>query len=116
MKYVKIPNLPENAGTVIVSQCISQTAAESLLKLGCTPLYAPRLPMSLEAISDHPDCMLAHIGGNRFVSAPGCYEFFKEKLKNAVVICGTADIYGTYPGDCAYNIAWVGERVIHNLK
>ncbi len=116
MRYVKIPNLPENADTVIVSQCISAEAAEGLLKLGCTPLYAPRLPMAIEAVSDHPDCMLAHIGENRFITAPVCFEFFKEKLKDAELICGTSDIYGTYPQDAAYNIAWVGERVIHNEK
>ncbi len=114
MKYVQSPNLPEDAGCVIVSGRITEEIAGNIRKFGIEIIYAPELPLKTAGISDHPDCQIAHIGDNKFVVSPLVADFYADKLEGAEIICGTADIRRNYPHDAAYNIAWVGNKVFHN--
>ncbi len=115
MKYLKIPNLPENAASVIVSECIGAKICKNLQKFADI-IYAPNLPLDPGGISDHADCRIAHIGGNRFVVSPDVFDYYKNALKDADIICGASDINGNYPAVAAYNIAWVGNHILHNEK
>ena len=116
LKYVQTPNLPIHADTVIVSECITREMADSLKRFGCGILYAPNIPMAFEGISDHPDCRIAHMGGNVFIAAPDAAQYYKNLLPDANLIQGISPVGGNYPGDAAYNIAWIGNRAMHNIK
>jgi len=118
MKFVDTPNLPENAGAVIVSADTPQEILNALQDLGIDTISSPRLNNELNPIINHPDTNIVHINSEKFVCSPETYSYYKSIFYNtgANLICGNTAINGKYPKDAAYNIAIVSNHIFLNTK
>lgn len=67
-------------------------------------------------VNTHPDMQIHFITSRCAVVAPSAYDYYRKILPNSIDLYrGEKDPDGTYPGDCAYNVAKVGKKVIGNL-
>lgn len=66
----------------------------------------------------HADMQICKCSDDLFISAPSCYEYYKNKLSdfNVKIICGKTTLDSNYPKDIAYNVAWIGKSAIHNFN
>ncbi len=72
-------------------------------------LYSP--------VNTHPDMQIHFTSCNTAVVAPSAYNHYAQILPdNIKLIKGSKDPDCTYPGDCAYNVAKLGKKVIGNLR
>ena len=118
MNFVNVPNLPQNAATVIVSADIPEDVLENLHTLGIDIIFAPRLADDINPIINHPDVGIVHINSKKFVCSPETYEHYLTEFSGtgADLICGNTSIIGKYPKDSAYNIARVSSHIFMNAK
>lgn len=67
-------------------------------------------------VNTHPDMQIHFITERIAVVAPSAYDYYRSVLPRRVILYkGEKDPDSTYPGDCAYNVAKVGKKVIGNL-
>lgn len=67
-------------------------------------------------VNTHPDMQIHFITNNCAVVAPAAYNYYRRLLPERIILHkGEKDPDSTYPGDCAYNVAKVGKKVIGNL-
>lgn len=118
MKFVDRPNLPENAGVVIVSANTTQEILSSLHALGIDTILSPHLDDTQNPIINHPDVGIVHINSGNFVCSPETYSYYKDVFlgTGANLICGYTSTNGKYPHDAAYNIAIVSNHTFLNTK
>lgn len=94
----------------IVSERISDSQRDRLMREGFRPLPCPASDLLPEPISHHPDSLLARVGDQIF-----CYEGYKKKnerffcdlqaLCPEISVEGLPDALGAlYPEDCRYNL------------
>ncbi len=70
-----------------------------------------------QPVNTHPDMQIHFASRTLAFAAPSAFEHYRTLLPDSVrLICGAADPGSTYPYDCAYNIARVGNRIIGNFK
>ncbi len=113
MKFVEKPNLPDKrVSCVIADYRISEDSLQTLKKLGVEVILSCEIPALYDAVKGHPDMMIHHLGGNRFVTAPEAYEHFSKALPDSNIIQGSKTLNGKYPYDIAYNAASVGDKLI----
>ncbi len=68
-------------------------------------------------VNTHPDMQIHLIFDDFAVVAPSVYEYYKSILPpNITLVKGDNDPKNTYPGDCAYNVAKLGNKIIGNHK
>lgn len=116
MKFVKVPNNPECASTVLIAKNAPQGVVEGLKKLNITPLFGDVIEYDVEAVKYHIDTQITHIGGNKFVVSPYLFDHYSRVLPEADLLIGNTTFTGTYPDDAAYNVASIGRFAIHNFK
>ncbi len=67
-------------------------------------------------VNTHPDMQIHFITNNCAVVVPSAYNYYRNVLPEHIILYkGEKDPDSTYPGDCAYNVAKVGKKVIGNL-
>ena len=70
-----------------------------------------------QPVNTHPDMQIHFFDEVTAVSAPKAYSYYKDRLpKSITLLKGDKDPDCTYPGDCAYNVAKVGKKVIGKLS
>lgn len=119
MQFVNIPNVPEYVARVVIIDGRADYAIEHKLRLmGIDVVRTERIEGVDDIIAYHPDIMVHHVGGERFVYAPGTSPVFLQKLKDmgCSLIQGQCVLNGRYPGDIAYNVARIGHLAFHNTK
>ncbi len=68
-------------------------------------------------VNTHPDMQIHFISSDFAVVAPYVYEYYRNILPASItLIKGDKDPQNTYPGDCAYNVAKMGNKIIGNHK
>lgn len=68
-------------------------------------------------VNTHPDMQIHFITKDCAVVAPSAYNYYRSILPECIILHkGEKDPNSTYPGDCAYNVAKVGKKVIGNLE
>lgn len=113
MKYVKNPNLPENASAVITAANTPQNIKNELEKLNIRIIPSAEINFKVSGITMHPDMQIVHMGGDKFVTHKSAFEHYKKYLP---CICGASENIGTYPQDIAYNVAIAGKLMICSKK
>lgn len=116
MKFVKEPNNPINASAVIIAQNAPDDVTAGLKKFNILPIFGGKINFKVEAVSNHIDTQITHIGGEKFVVSPHLFDHYNKVLSGAQIIKGESILTGTYPDDAAYNVASVGKYIIHNFK
>lgn len=102
---------------VIINRESSFKILNELSKLGYEVILSAEIDNFSSSIKLHPDIQLHVIDENNIVCAPNCYEYYKSVLPNKInLIKGKKELGVTYPDDCAYNVARVGEYVICNTN
>ena len=70
-----------------------------------------------KAISTHPDLQIHFVTSNIAICAPEVSEYYRGILPDTITIKrGKSFIGRTYPSNCAYNVARVGNTVICNMR
>ena len=116
MKFVKIPNCPENAETVLIAQNTPNSIVDGLKNAGINILFGSYIPYAVNAVSCHIDTQIAYLGEGDFVVHPSLLEYYNKILPDAYILAGKSSAHGTYPDDIAYNIASNGKYAIHNFN
>jgi len=101
---------------VIVDKCASAELFDALDMHRIKYYKSYDLKFLYKPVNTHPDMQIHFITKSIAVVAPSAYEYYKEILPKGIILyTGAKDPDGTYPGDCAYNVAKVGKKVIGNL-
>ena len=95
---------------VIIDKRIRDKEKEYLNKIGYNTLEINYHPEVYEEISSHVDIFVCKMNNNIFI-APNIKEI---ELQNAII--GKSKVLEKYPLDIKYNVASIGEYVIHNFK
>ncbi len=104
-KFLEKPLLPDfKVGCFI-------TSAD--LKGAIKPFVSPFLD---KGISHHGDLSICHLGKDRFVTSKDSFEYYKERLPFADLICGEKELKSPYPSDAAYCAAVFGSFALANEK
>ncbi|MBQ7794759.1 MAG: hypothetical protein IJ366_09630, partial [Clostridia bacterium] len=114
MKFVSIPNLPENdVAVVIASGEISPESEYTLNSYGITVCKTRPHEKLYNAVKFHPDMVFHHMGDNFAVAELSMSAFFSGIIPS-LNICSGNSIKEQYPYDIAYNSARVGQYLICN--
>lgn len=74
-------------------------------------------PLVSNMIAQHPDMQIHPLRRDLAIVSPACYEFYRKQLPDSIeLIMGEKDVTGTYPSDCAYNVARFHQFVFCNTK
>ncbi len=103
--------------SVVVDQRIDEEIEKSLKKMGIKYIKSCAFESLYFPVDTHPDMQIHFVDEKTAVVAPFAYEYYHNLLgENVSLIRGKTDPDSKYPGDCAYNVATIGRRVIGNLK
>lgn len=118
MNFVKHPNLPVNAGGVIISPRTPEKVLSTLQNLKITALTGYDSQQPINGICGHPDTNILHAGNNIFICSPSSYQYYSIMFggQGMELLKGTSGGEGKYPADIAYNAAVFGKFCIHNFK
>ncbi len=101
MEFVELPAFPK------------RRVKTAVVNFSIPGAIAPFRHLALhDAIAAHADLGLCHLGGNRFVTSADSFEYYKEKLPEAQLICGKTGIKSPYPLDAAYCAAVFGHFAV----
>ncbi len=102
---------------VIIDKNINNNVLSELKKLGINYYKSFDIEYLYKPVNTHPDMQIHFFDNKTAIVAPIAYEHYKAILPNSVkLIKGTKNPNRTYPGDCAYNIAKMGKKIIGNLS
>lgn len=69
------------------------------------------------AVAEHPDMQIQPLRKDLAMVPPACYAYYREKLPTSIeLIAGEKNLSGTYPADCAYNVAKVKDLLFCNTR
>ena len=95
---------------VVIDKRMRKKEKEYLKKLGLNIIEIDYHPEVYDEISSHVDIFICKIRNEIFLS-PNITEI---QLPNLVI--GESKVLGKYPFDIKYNVANIGDYVIHNFK
>lgn len=101
---------------IILAENISQNILSSLDKAGFEVLKSAYNPAVPDGLNCHPDMQVAKIGST-LICEPSVYDYYKKQLPpGSYLIPGDTLCTCNYPGDIAYNVKVIGDKVFHNFK
>lgn len=113
-------NFTETEGDVVGVIVDCQATGEiffTLTKLGISFIKSASLDFLYSPVNTHPDMQIHFIENHTAVAAPSVFDYYKAVLPPEItLIKGAKDPGGTYPGDCAYNVARLGNKIIGNIS
>lgn len=106
-----------NKNAVIIDYRVDKAISNTLTGLGFDVIYSAENMAVSSELSGHPDIQICKCSDNTFICCPTCYDYYVDKLApyHVNVICGKTQLSSNYPKDIAYNVAWIGDKAIHNL-
>ncbi len=102
---------------VIVDKCADLELFKALDMNKIQYYKSCSLDFLYKPVNTHPDMQIHFITENLAVVAPSAYKYYRDIILDKIILYkGAKDPDGTYPGDCAYNVAKVGKKIIGNLE
>ncbi len=116
MKSSFIPS--KKISFALIDSRASKNIVQSLNKLNIKIIKTIKCNETYDAISYHPDICVIKLNNNDILVAPNVYDYYKENLTplGFNVIKGNLSIENKYPHNVQYNVAILGNKVIHNFK
>lgn len=116
-KFVKCPNLPENAVGVVLSCQAAKKLALAFSARNIRLYPSCVLPQPLSALTAHPDTQITHLKDNLWVASKSAYSHYEKLFRGSGIklVQGRQTGVGNYPKDAAYNVAWVGRFAFHHF-
>jgi len=103
--------------SVIIDCKADNEILSKLNNLGIAVFKSVSLDFLYSPVNTHPDMQIHFVDKTTAVVAPSAYYYYKTVLPgNINLIKGASDPGSTYPGDCAYNVARLGNKIIGNLS
>lgn len=113
MEFVETANIPsKQVSGVIADYRISDASVNMLNSIGINVIPSCAVLSLYNAVKGHPDMLIHHFGGNKFLTAPEAYSYFCSVLPEAEIIKGSKALSDKYPEDIAYNAAVMGDTLI----
>ncbi|MBR5155527.1 MAG: hypothetical protein IKW62_03455 [Clostridia bacterium] len=102
---------------VILDKSADAKIFETLKYLNIDCYKSCSLDFLYSPVNTHPDMQIHFTDSTTAVVAPSAYNHYASTLPpNINLIKGSSDPHCTYPGDCAYNVAKLGKKIIGNLR
>ena len=102
---------------VIIDSAANSEIFCKLKNLGVSIFKSTSLDFLYLPVNTHPDMQIHFVDEVTAVVAPSAYNHYKSVLpSNINLIKGISDPDSTYPEDCAYNVARLGNKIIGNLS
>ncbi len=102
---------------IIIDCKVNKEIICRLQSLGINMFKSISIEFLYSPVNTHPDMQIHFIDGVTAVVAPSAYKHYKSVLpQNIQLIKGASDPGSTYPEDCAYNVARLGNKIIGNLS
>ncbi|MEE1014337.1 MAG: hypothetical protein U0L92_08560 [Clostridia bacterium] len=100
---------------------IHKNTPEQMIKrlkiMGHTVIPSMTYPGLSAAVAEHPDMQIHPLRKDLAMVPPMCYAYYREKLPLSIeLISGEKNLGGTYPMDCAYNVAKVKDLLFCNTR
>lgn len=103
--------------SVIVDRCADTEIFDFLTSQGIEFFKSFDMKNLYFPVNTHPDMQMHFVSPELAFVAPSAFEYYRKLLPSRVELRrGNADPGGTYPTDCAYNIARLGKYIIGNLR
>lgn len=110
-----IPNLCENNPEILIFN--KKFDKKNFEFLNAKIIQGEKIENLNYPVDTHIDMQLVHLGKNTFVCEKTLYSYYKKVLpEHFNLLKGETHLGCNYPDDIAYNIAVVGNKVIHNFK
>ena len=119
MKFMKSSFIPsKKINLALVDNRVPKNILQNLNKLNINIIKTTKCDETYDAISCHPDICVIKLYDNDILVAPNVYDYYNEILKpyGFNVIRGNSHICSKYPNNVQYNVAILGNKVIHNFK
>lgn len=117
INYIQTPHIPNTPSKKVIIDCRSdKETLKTLEGLGISYVFSKKINCLYEAVSAHPDMQICHLGGNRFVCAKEVYEYYRDELPDADIICGSNSLKQNYPYDVLYNCTRLGNFLIGSFS
>lgn len=119
MKFIKSSFIPDRKiKLALVDNRITESMAKNLDKLNINIMKSIKCNETYDAISYHPDICLIKLNNNDILVAPNVYDYYDRNLTplGFNIIKGSSPIDSKYPNNVQYNVAILGNKVIHNFK
>ena len=116
MKSSFIPS--KKISFALIDSRASKNIVQSLNQLNIKIIKTIKCNETYDAISYHPDICVIKLNNNDILVAPNVYDYYKKNLTplGFNVIKGNLSIENKYPHNVQYNVAILGNKVIHNFK
>ncbi len=102
---------------IIIDKAANAEILKTLDELNVLYYKSCSLDFLYKPVNTHPDMQIHFVNENEGIVAPSAYEHYKKILPNHITLTiGSSDPSCTYPGDCAYNVAKLGKKIIGNLR
>lgn len=119
MKFVESPFIPNKEISLgLIDNRVSSDIMKNLANLNINMIKTIKCHETYDAISSHPDICLVKLNNKDILVAPNVYNYYDEILTplGFNVIKGNSPISKKYPNNIQYNVAILGNKVIHNFK
>lgn len=101
----------------ILNRFAPQSMYEKLCLQGHFVIPSANISSLPHPLATHPDLQIHILDEKTAVCAPECFSYYRAYLpKSIYLVKGESELTGTYPGDCAYNVARTGRVVFCNTK
>lgn len=98
----------------IINPNANQIVSKTLKDLGHKVI--PSLSFDTSVLT-HPDQQIHPLDDRTAITAPEYYPYYRQHLPESIhLLQGNTSLSGTYPSDCAYNVARVGQSVFCNTR
>ena len=119
MRFVREPNLPEDAASLIIGEEYTKNLQKGIEKHGVSCFSVPKNPELGLPLRSHADLSVMHLGGNRLLLAGYLRNSdFATELegKGAELSSLPEPQKAVYPGDAGLNLCLAGDHMIANPK
>ncbi len=103
---------------VILDYRADEAIVNKLQELGYKVIHSMENKDVSPALAGHPDLQICKCSSDVYFCCPSCYKYYKDVLADygVEVIMGETSLSSNYPTDIAYNVAWIGNAAVHNLR
>ena len=102
---------------LVVHANTPETTIQQLQAMGYQVIRSMKCRALPDTVAEHPDMQIHLLRDDLAIVPPECYSYYRAKLPDSVeLLLGESELTGTYPGDCAYNVARIKNTVFCNLK
>lgn len=102
---------------IIVNTAIAKEIKNQWMEPGYHFISSTTLTALPKPIATHPDIQIHPLRNDLAICAPEVFDYYREQLPAQIrLIAGTKSLGRTYPMDCAYNVACIGEYVFCNTN